>query len=193
MNLRELVAKNRSYRRFDPSIPISLHDLEDLVELARITPSAANRQPLKYVLSADPEMNAAIFPTLGWAAYLSDWPGPAEHERPTGYIAICVDTSISKEWWCDDGIVAQTMLLAAVEKGFGGCMIGAIKHKELHKVLGLPDHLQIRLVLALGAPAEMVLLEGLGEEGSIKYWRDDNDVHHVPKRPAGELIYKSYG
>jgi nitroreductase len=187
-NFKELVLKNRSYRRFDPSRAITRANLVELVKLARQTPSAANRQPLRYLLSADAKLNAKIFPNLVWAAYMKDWPGPAETERPTGYIVLCVDTDIAKDWWCDDGIAAQTIMLGAVQLGFGGCMIGAIKHNELRETLGLADNLKIRLVLALGAPAEEVQLDPLGEDGSIKYWRDEAGMHHVPKRSLDELI-----
>lgn len=188
MELRDLVEKNRSYRRFDESRPVTRELLVELVALARLTASAANRQPLRYFLSADPATNAKIFPTLAWAAYLKDWPGPAPGERPTGYIVILVDTSVAKDWWCDDGIAAQTMLLGAVERGFGGCMIGAILKESLREALALPDSLHIRLVLALGAPAEKVAIESLEPGGDIRYWRGADGVHHVPKRPLSELI-----
>jgi nitroreductase len=187
-DLKELVLKNRSYRRFDPSRVMTREQLVELIELARQTPSAANRQPLRYLLSSDEATNAKIFPSLAWAAYMKDWPGPAEGERPTGYIVMCIDTDIAKDWWCDDGIAAQTIMLGAVEKGFGGCMIGAIKQKELRETLNIPENLKIRLVLALGAPAEVVRLDPVGEDGSIIYWRDDEGVHHVPKRSLEELI-----
>lgn len=188
MQFRDLVEKNRSYRRFDESRPVTREMLVELVELARLTPSAANRQPLRYFLSADPETNAKIFPTLAWAAYLKDWAGPAPGERPTGYIVILVDTTTAKDWWCDDGIAAQTMLLGAVDRGFGGCMIGAILKESLRQALALPDPLHIRLVLALGAPAERVVIEPLEPGGDIRYWRGIDGIHHVPKRPLSELI-----
>ncbi|HSH71330.1 MAG TPA: nitroreductase family protein [Deferrisomatales bacterium] len=187
-SLRDLVLRNRSYRRFDESHAISRDTLLELVDLARITASAANRQPLKYVLSWDPERNAAIFPHLAWAGYLKDWDGPAPGERPSAYIAILVDQNVAKEWWCDDGIAAQTMLLEATRRGLGGCMIGAIQKEKLRQALEIPDNLMIRLVLALGKPAETVVLEDLGSDGDIRYWRDDQGVHHVPKRSLDEIV-----
>ncbi|MDF1554100.1 MAG: nitroreductase family protein [Deferrisomatales bacterium] len=186
--LHELVLRNRSYRRFDESHAISRDTLMELVDLARITASAANRQPLKYVLSCDPKRNAAIFPHLAWAGYLKDWSGPAPGERPSAYIAILVDQNIAKEWWCDDGIAAQTMLLEATRRGLGGCMIGAIQKEKLRQALEIPDNLLIRLVLALGKPAETVVLENVGPDGDIRYWRDDQGVHHVPKRSLDEIV-----
>ena len=189
-NLRDLVIRNRSYRRFDESHTIPREILVELVELTRFTASAANRQPLKYIFSADPETNARIFPCLAWAAYLKDWNGPAPGERPSAYIVILIDETISKDWWCDDGIAAQTILLGAVEKGLAGCMIGAIQKERLRRELDIPEHLMIRLVLALGKPAETVVLEDLEPGGDIRYWRDEKGIHHVPKRKLKELIIK---
>jgi len=186
--LRSLVLRNRSYRRFDETHRIERDTLVELVDLARHTASAANRQPLRYILSCDPDTNARIFPCLAWAGYLKDWPGPEPGERPTAYIVITVDTRIAKDWWCDDGIAAQTMLLGAVERGLGGCMIGAIQKDRLREALSIPEHLFIRLVLALGKPAETVVIEDLEPGGDVRYWRDDAGVHHVPKRRLEELI-----
>jgi nitroreductase len=188
VNLRDLVLGNRSYRRFDESHAIAGETLEELVSLARCTASAANRQPLKYVLSADPERNARIFPCLKWAGYLKDWDGPAPGERPSAYIVLLIDQEITKEWWCDDGIAAQTILLGATERGLGGCMIGAIEKERLRRELEIPERFLIRLVLALGKPAETVVLEDLPPGGDIRYWRDEQSVHHVPKRGLRELI-----
>jgi nitroreductase len=187
-NLRDLVLSNRSYRRFEESHQVSHETLVELVGLARCTPSAANRQPLKYILSADQKTNDCIFPCLLWAAYLKDWQGPAPGERPTAYIIILIDETIAKDWWCDDGIAAQTILLGAVEKGLGGCMIGSINKEKLRRELAIPGHLKIRLVVALGKPAEDVVLEDLEPGGDIRYWRDKEGVHHVPKRTLAELI-----
>ena len=189
-NFRDLVIKNRSYRRFDESHTISRETLVELVSLARCTASAANRQPLKYILSSEPEMNARIFSCLAWAGYLKDWDGPAPGERPSAYIVILLDESIGKNCLCDDGIAAQTILLGAVEKGIGGCMIASIQREKLGLELEIPDHFEIRPVLALGKPAESVELEDLGPEGDIRYWRDEEDIHHVPKRKVEELIVK---
>ncbi|HEY8391523.1 MAG TPA: nitroreductase family protein [Capillibacterium sp.] len=186
--LKELVRKNRSYRRFDESIPITREVLEELVALARWTPSAANRQPLKYLLSWTPERNAAIFPHLRWAGYLADWPGPAAGERPTAYIVMLGDTRISKDFGCDQGIAAQTIMLGAVEAGYGGCIIGAIDRDGLRQALQIPAAFEILLVLALGRPKEEVVLEEMDGTGNIRYWRDARGVHHVPKRPLSDLI-----
>jgi nitroreductase len=185
--LKDLIAKSRSYRRFDESVAVPMETLRELVELARICPSAANRQPLKFKLVNDAETNAGIFSCLAWAGYLTDWGGPQEGERPTGYILLLGDSQIAKGFEVDEGIMAQSMMLGAVEQGFGGCMLGAINRVKLRELLAIPEHLEILLVLALGKPTETVVIDPV-EDGDIKYWRDDEDVHHVPKRSLDELI-----
>jgi len=186
--LRDLIIKNRSYRRFYQEVAISCETLRELVDLARLSASGANRQPLKYILSCEPEKNARIFPCLGWAAYLKDWPGPEEGERPSAYIIILGDTEISQSFFVDHGIAAQSILLGATEKGLGGCIIASIQKQALRQALDIPARYEILLVLALGKPKETVLLEPVGPDGDIKYWRDSKGVHHVPKRSLEEIL-----
>ena len=186
--IRDLITANRSCRRFDGQAAIGRDTLEELVELARLSPTGANLQPLKFHLSCDAETNAKIFPNLGWAGYLEDWPGPAEGERPTAYVTILGDRNIREGFGCDHGIAAQSIMLGATEKGLRGCMIGSVERKGMRAALQLPEHFDILLVLALGKPAEKVEIEPLGPDGDIKYWRDDQDVHHVPKRALNDLI-----
>jgi len=189
MKLNELLTRNRSYRRFHQET-LEERTLAGLVELTRLCPSAANRQPLKYLISWKPDENAAIFQHLRWAAALKDWPGPAEDERPTGYVVILGDTRITKNFFCDDGIVAQSMLLGAAEQGLGGCMVGSIDRPGLRDTLRIPDHFDILLVLALGRPKEKVVLEFDRSPDEVPYWRDSEDVHHVPKRSIDELLVR---
>jgi nitroreductase len=193
MDFQDMVRKSRSYRRFDAGHAIAGETLRGLIGLARISPSAANRQPLKFVLSSSPRWNATIFEHISWAGYLPEWGGPQPAERPTAYIVILVDKTVSQAADVDVGIAAQTILLGAVEKGLGGCMFGAVKRGELAKALGLQDNLAIALVIALGKPVERVVLEDLPEGGSIKYYREADGTHHVPKRKLEELVVASYG
>lgn len=186
--ISDLILKNRSYRRFDENESISRDTLVELVELARLSASAANLQPLKYILSSGHERNKQIFETLSWAGYLTDWNGPAEGERPAGYIIVLGDTGISKNIGCNHGIAAQSILLGAVERGLGGCIFGSIDRNQLRKSLNIPEHLEILIVIALGKPVEKVVVEPVGEDGSIRYYRDENNVHHVPKRSIDEII-----
>jgi len=186
--IRDLILKNRSYRRFYQEVSIELETLRELVDLARLSASAGNVQPLKYILSCNPKKNALIFPHLAWAGYLKDWPGPCESERPSAYIIILGDTEIKQSFGCDHGIVAQSILLGATEKDLGGCMIGSIQREELRKALKIPHHYEILLVLALGKPKETVVIGTVGPSGDIRYWRDSKGIHHVPKRALDDII-----
>lgn len=193
MNLRDLILKTRSYRRFEEQTPIPIETLTELVDTARLTGSAGNKQPLRYLISTDPKMNERIFPTLAWAGALPDWPGPGEGERPTAYVVIAGDRN---SWWdwsmVDLGVVAQTMLLGAAVHGLGGCMIGSFKRTELAEVLDLPESLELRLVLALGKPVEEVVLEEVTPGTSLAYYRTPDRVHHVPKLRLEDVIHKRW-
>ena len=186
--LRDLVLKNRSYRRFYQEVDIKLETLKELVGLARLSASARNAQPLKYILSCDRQKNSLIFPHLAWARFLTDWPGPCEGERPSAYIIILGDTDISQFWEYDTGIAAQSIMLGATEKGLGGCMIANIQREALRKALKIPPRYEILLVLALGKPKEKVVIETVGSSADTQYWRDSEGVHHVPKRPLDDII-----
>ena len=188
MILSDIVKKSRSYRRFYQDVRVEHKTLRELVDLTRFCPSAANLQPLKYILSSREDSNALIFPHLAWAAYLKDWKGPEEEERPAAYIIVLQDTNISKSVDCDHGIACQTILLGATEKGLGGCILGAVDREALRTTLGIRDHLKILLVIAIGKPKETVIVEPVGDDGDIKYWRDKTGVHHVPKRALLDII-----
>lgn len=190
--IRDLIISNRSCRRFDQSHRIDTETLTGLVDLARLSASAANLQPLKYYLSSDEEMNRKINDCLAWAAYLKDWDGPAEGERPAAFIVMLGDRAITTNFRCDHGIAAQSILLGAREKGLGGCMIAAIRQKQLRSLLDIPEELEILLVIALGKPAEAVTIDSLDPGGDIRYWRDEAGMHHVPKRGLSEIILKTW-
>lgn len=188
--IKELVYANRTCRRFHEDSAVSFETLAGLVDLARVTASAGNLQPLKYVVCCDSEKNARIFPNLGWAAYLSGWKGPAEGERPAAYIVILLDRNISANPGCDHGIAAQTILLGAREQGLAGAMIGAVNAKALKRLLVLPENLDILLVLAMGKPREEARLTELGPDGDIRYYRDADQVHFVPKRSLSDILIR---
>ncbi|HOV63896.1 MAG TPA: nitroreductase family protein [Spirochaetia bacterium] len=188
MTVKELILANRSFRRFDESIPVGREELVEMVDCARCSASAANRQPLKYILAWTKDMNERIFPTLAWAAYLKDWKGPAKGERPSGYIIILNDKRIHPQAGIDPGIACQSILLKAVEDGLGGCIIATVKKQELAAALHIPQYLDILVVIAVGKPVETVVLEEVKEDGDIKYYRDEQGVHHVPKRKLSDII-----
>ncbi len=186
--IKDLIAKNRSYRRFHQEVSIDREMLEYLVDCARLSASARNVQPLKYLLACSRTENDLIFPCLSWAGYLKDWHGPEEGEKPAAYIILLGDTEVSLSFGSDQGIAAQSILLAATEKGFGGCMIGSIQKSRMAKALNISERYEILLTIALGKPKENVVIEPLPLSGDIKYWRDSENVHHVPKRSLDEII-----
>jgi len=188
MKLLDLIKANRSYRRFHEDQPVGFETLKSLIELARLSPSARNAQSLKFHIATNRDLLIKVFPCLTWAGYIKDWPGPKEGERPTGYITILNDKNISQNYFCDHGIAAQSILLGAVERGFGGCIIAAINREKLAKVLNLPDHLEILLVLAVGTPNESIIIEKLHHPEDTKYWRTADEIHHVPKRDLDDII-----
>jgi nitroreductase len=188
MALQDLILRNRSYRRFYQDHLIDRETLRELIDLARLSSSGANLQPLKYILSVQPQDNAKVFATLGWAGYLTDWDGPVDGECPSAYIIMLLDTRISKTPLWDHGIAAQSILLGAAERGLGGCMFGNVKKDLLRRSFAIDDHYEILQVIALGKPKEQVRLVPIGPEGDVKYYRDAEGIHYVPKRALGDII-----
>jgi nitroreductase len=186
--LKTLLKKNRSYRRFDESVKITKKQINELIGLTRLCPSAANMQQLRYFYSVTRKTNDLIFPHLSWAAYLEEWKGPQHGERPSAYIVMLGPERISKHLMTDTGIAAQTILLGATEMGLGGCQLASFKAEPMQEALNLPPDLDIVLVIALGKPAEQVKLEKVSDPDDIEYWRDEFGVHHVPKRALKDLI-----
>lgn len=187
--LKDLLIKCRSYRRFYQNVEVAEEDLRELVDLTRYTASTSNSQALKYLISNTDEKNEKIFETLAWAGYLKDWQGPDEGERPSAYIIILCDLALEKNKMWDDGIAAQTIMTGAAEKGLGGCMIGSFQREKLALSLGIDtERYSLDLVLALGKPKEEVVLVPVKEDGDIKYYRDENQIHYVPKRSLEDIL-----
>jgi len=191
--ITDLIRRNRSCRRFHQDHAIDLETVKGLVDLARLSASAANLQPLRYILSVDPQMNLQIFPCLGWAGYLKDWNGPQKGERPSGYIIILSDSEKANDFvGYDCGIASQSILLGAREKGLAGCMIASVKRQQLRSLINIDLQYKILLVIAIGKPREEVAIEIVGDNNNIQYWRDNAGVHHVPKRNLNDIIIRSY-
>jgi nitroreductase len=188
--LIELVKKNRSYRGFDESVSVSKETLRELTELARFTASGANLQPLKYRLVFEKNEVDALNGMTRWAKMLKNITLPHEGMYPTAYIAVCVDTTLCANPDApatDIGIAAQTILLGAVEKGLGGCMLGNYEKSEVVNILGLKEQYVPKLLIALGKPRENVMIVD-AKDGKTAYYRDENDTHFVPKRTLEDLI-----
>jgi nitroreductase len=190
--IKELVQKNRSYRRFFQDFGVSKETLRELVDCARFSGSGRNLQPLRYILVSDIDKNALVFKHITWAAYLAEWPGPMEGERPSAYIIFLGDKELSQSFGIDQGLSAQSMLLCAVEKGLGGCMIASLQKEGLRQDLNIPEKYDPLMVLALGKPKEEVVVEPMPPDGNVKYWRGTDGIHHVPKRSLDELIINEW-
>ncbi len=174
---KDLVSNARSHRRFDESRRVSLEQLKDLVDVARIAPCGGNFQPLRYRLVSDVTECTAIFPHTAWAGAMPDWPGPAEGERPTGYIVICSEGKKKT----DTGIAGATIQYAACDLGLVTCMIGSINRSEIKTILSIADAMDVSLLVAVGYPGETVVIDTVETGADLKYYRSDDNVHHVPK------------
>ena len=189
MNIKELVTKTRTYRRFKESYRVDYNVLVQLVDLARLSASGANKQPLKFLIFNTKRDCRLVFPYTAWAGYLKEWPGPEPGERPSDYIFILGDTAINESFGVDHGIAAQSIMLGATEEGLGGCIIGSVNREGFRSAFNIPSRYEILLVLALGKTAENVVIEEIRND-DVRYWRDSDRTHHVPKRNLDELILK---
>lgn len=188
---KELVKKSRSYRGYDESYRFTKKELMEFVECARFAPSSVNGQPFRYYLAWEKEEVDKIQKLTKWARALPELQLPHPGKCPTGFIIICQDLNLGNDcnrYTRDVGIVAQTMLLAATEQGLGGCMIGNYNRKEVIETLNLPENIVPMLIVAFGKPDEEIVLTEIEEGESIKYYRDENDVHYVPKRKLEDIV-----
>lgn len=188
---KDLVKANRSYRGYDESRRITKEELLEFVDCARLAPSSVNAQPFKYYLAYEKEVVDKIQEITKWARALPNMELPHKGMCPTAFIVICQDTDIStmlNRYQKDVGIVAQTILLAATEKGLGGCMIGNYSSKKIKETLSLDGNLSPLLIVAIGKPNENVILTEVEGDSSTEYYRDEDDNHYVPKRKLEDII-----
>lgn len=188
-----LVRAARSCRRFAEDKPLSMADLDWLLECARLTPSARNAQELRFILVAQGRVCAELFALTRWAGALRDWGGPHPGERPTAFIVTLMPERGGDLLCYDAGIACQTIQLAATSRGWGCCIIQSVDRKAAHGLLSVPEGLKISLVLGLGVAAETRVIAPMPADGSFAYWRDAQGVHHVPKRGTDELVVRRFG
>lgn len=187
---KDLCKQNRSYRGFDESRRVTREELLDMIDCTRYAASSINKQPLKFYIAETPEKTSLIQPLTGWARALPGKKLPYDGHCPTAFIVICQDTDIMEDttrFMKDVGITAQTILLSAVEKGLGGCMIGNFSPAKISEAISLPENLVPLLIVAIGKPDETIVLTEV-ENGSTDYYRDENDVHYVPKRSLEDVV-----
>jgi nitroreductase len=186
-DLLELIKKRRTVRQFQPkNIPGNI--LLELADLGHLAPSASNLQPLEFVLVNDPEVKKNVFSCLRWAAYISPAGNPKPGQEPASYIIILVNTEVrEKDYEYDVGASAENIILGALTQGIGSCWLISIDKNRLRNVLDIPGKYVIDSVIALGYPAENPLLEDF--KGSVKYWKDEGEVLHVPKRKLEDVVH----
>ena len=187
MNVYEAILNRRTIRRFDEKKEIPLELLEKLVNAARLAPSAANLQPWDFIVVNEKELCDKIFPHLRWAGYIAPEGDPPQGMRPAAYIVLVANPDINKNWQHDFGAAAENIMLCAVEMGIGSCWLGSINRKKIKEILNIPDDREVDTLIALGYPKEKSVVEE--EKGSIKYWKDENKVMHVPKRALSEIMH----
>lgn len=188
MTFAELVATSRTCRYFKNSVHLTEGILSDLVNMAHLSPSARNLQPLRYALVVSPEARNELFPLLNMAGGRSAEERADESRAPAGYIVIVAPRGLNDFGLMDIGIAAQTVNLAARTAGLACCMIGAFNKPAVDKFLGVPEAMESRLVLALGAPSEDCRLTGPSADGSLSYYNDAEGVHWVPKLTLNDVI-----
>ena len=186
MSVYETILLRRSIRRFQQK-PIDIELLRNFVNAARVAPSAANLQPLEYFIVTEEDLRLKIFETIGWAGYIKPTWKPSKNERPTAYIIILVKDINNKYYMRDVGLASENIVLAAEEKHIGSCILCKIEKNKIQEILKIPDNLHVDSVIALGYKAEQSVVENLKE--SVEYWRDENEVLHVPKRNLDDIIH----
>ena len=188
MDFLALVEAARTCRRFDESRPLSEADLEWLVDCARLSPSARNAQELRFIIINAGKACEELFGYCRFAGALKDWNGPARGERPTAFIAVLMPEKDNNLLCYDCGIACMAIQLGATSRGQGCCIVQSFARDKAEKLLQPPAGMKIALVLALGVAAEKRVVDGARPDASLAYWRDGDNVHHVPKRPLSELI-----
>lgn len=186
--LKDLILQNRSYRRFNSERKIEKSEVLELIDLARVTASSKNRQPLKYKIITETEELDFVFEQLNWAWYLKDWKGPEAGEKPTAYVIVFLDKELNDNAFIDVGIASQTILLGAVEKGLGGCIVRTVNRFKINNRFKFPENLDLIQIIALGEPAQKVDIVDVAESGNIEYFENEERHHFVPKRSLTEIV-----
>ena len=181
-----LINSRRTIRQFKQD-SISPGDLLKCIKSTGLAPSAANLQPLEYLLITDSEKVKTIFPLLKWAGYIAPNGNPEEGRKPTAYLIVLVNKSIKKSGAEHDaGAAIENFILSAWSFGIGSCWVASVNRGKLREVFNIPDSYSIDSVIALGYPDESPVVDTATED--IKYWKDKNGVLHVPKRPIEDIL-----
>lgn len=183
----KMILSRRTIRQFKQD-PIPIEYLEKCIEAARFAPSASNLQPLEFFLIIDAEKVKEVFPMLKWAAYISPKGNPQEGRKPTAYLALLVNKSIREtgaEY--DVGAAVENFILSAWSFGIGSCWMVSVDRIRFRDVFNVPQEYIIDSIVALGYPDESPVVETADK--NIRYWKDNNGILHVPKRPLKDILH----
>ena len=189
--LKNLITINRSYRGFNEARAVSREELLDMVDCARLSASSQNIQPMKYYLAYEKDKVEEVLSCTSWARDLPELHLPFPGTHPTAFVVMLLDKDINdnvQRFQTDCGISAQSILLSAAEKGLGGLMIKNFRAGELTQVMGTSENLHPMMVIAIGEPAEEIVLDELLPGEPHMYYRTPDGAHHVPKRRLEDII-----
>jgi nitroreductase len=186
LKILEIMKSRRSIRRFKQK-PIEIETLKEFVNAGRLAPSAANLQPVEFFIVNDKNICAKIFDTIGWAAYIKPTWKPDENERPIAYILLLISDIKNKYYLRDVSFATENIVIAAESKKIGTCVICNINKEKIREILNIPNNYEIDSLIALGYKAEYPVVEDFKD--TVKYWRDENQILHVPKRKLEKIIH----
>jgi nitroreductase len=186
MDVYKTIISRRSIRRFqqkkiDPKI------LKKMVNAARLAPSAANLQPLEFFIVDNENLCEKIFETTNWAAYIRPTWKPNKNERPVAYIIILVNEKNNPWYLRDASFAAENIVLTAESNNIGSCILCKIDREKIRKILKIPENIIIDSLVVLGYKAEQPVAVDFVD--SVKYWRDEKEVLHVPKRKFEDVVH----
>ena len=184
MDILTAIRQRRTIRRFE-NRPVTIQQIKDIVELARLYASGANLQPIRFIGVTDPELRDAIFKGLRWAAYLPGFEILPEH-RPMGYVVLTCDSAKKNSCRFDLGAASTTLMLAAEGEGLATCALASFDREALMKDLQISENMEPLLVIALGYPAQKSKV--VPYAGDVKYFEDENGELCVPKLSLEEVL-----
>lgn len=187
-NLMELLKTRRTYRRFKQR-EVAQDIVDEILLAARYASSAANRQPLSYLVIAEREKVAEVFGYTRWAGALPPEQGqPKENERPVLFIAVVKNLDINKNCDTDAGLAISNMTLAAWNRGVGSCIIGACDKPALSKLFGLTENQELHTVVAFGYPSHASHIVDVENPAEVKYYLNEERDYMVPKRKLEDVV-----
>ncbi|WP_072680941.1 nitroreductase family protein [Arcobacter sp. LA11] len=188
--LKTLIQDSRTTRRFKKDAIVNFEDLKEILDLARITSSAKNMQPIKYILVTNKDSVERLTQTAKWAAHLKDWE-QKEDEKPSAFILMLNDQMIDGFPMFDAGASFTAISLAAKAKGLATCPMASIDKELCKELFVIPDCYDVMIGIAVGVGAENIKLVDT-KKLDTNYYRLEDETHCVPKRTLEQIIVGEY-